>query len=284
MKIGYIDYYLDDWHANHFTSMFRERSDGRFYVAYAYGMAANPITGVTSKQWCDDHGAILCDTIQDVVEKSDVLFIAAPNNEELHPELARAALCSGKPTYIDKVMADSLAAASEMLELSRLHHTPCYSDSPLRHAVEYQALKNEHLISASFWGPKHNFEYGVHQLDPLLMLMKGSVKKVIVHTNNDWQHIVLQMEDGRNASYLCSGCEDTPYYTLVRMENETKVFTIESPFFDDFIDTILKFYESGQIPMDIQECLEVTAVIEAVEKAIRTPGCWVEVEKYTIFR
>ena len=40
MKLGFIDYYLDEWHANHYPTMLRELSGGEIEVAYAPGAAA----------------------------------------------------------------------------------------------------------------------------------------------------------------------------------------------------------------------------------------------------
>ena len=52
MKVGFIDYYLDEWHANHYPKMLRDISNGEVEVAYAYGKIPSPITGKTSEEWC----------------------------------------------------------------------------------------------------------------------------------------------------------------------------------------------------------------------------------------
>ena len=45
MKVGFIDYYLDEWHANHYPQLLQQKSGGRLEVAYAYGKIDSPITG-----------------------------------------------------------------------------------------------------------------------------------------------------------------------------------------------------------------------------------------------
>ena len=35
--IGFIDYYLDEWHANNYPKMIQELSQGEMKVSYAYG-------------------------------------------------------------------------------------------------------------------------------------------------------------------------------------------------------------------------------------------------------
>lgn len=36
MKIGMIDYYLDEWHANNYPKMIRELSDGKAEIGLAW--------------------------------------------------------------------------------------------------------------------------------------------------------------------------------------------------------------------------------------------------------
>jgi len=35
--VGFIDYFLDEWHANKYPAMIKERTNGEFQVKYAYG-------------------------------------------------------------------------------------------------------------------------------------------------------------------------------------------------------------------------------------------------------
>ena len=56
MKIGFIDYYLDEWHANNYPQMLREASGGEMEVVCAYGMIDHPNGGRTNEQWCADMG------------------------------------------------------------------------------------------------------------------------------------------------------------------------------------------------------------------------------------
>ena len=69
MKIGFIDYYLDEWHANAYPAMIHEASNGEMEVVYAYGQIASPITGMTTQQWCEKYGVTMCDSIEELIEK-----------------------------------------------------------------------------------------------------------------------------------------------------------------------------------------------------------------------
>ena len=78
LKIGFIDYYLDEWHANSYPKMIQNAAGDQLVVAYAYGQIPSPITGMTAAQWCEKYGVALCETIEELVEKSDVLLVLSP--------------------------------------------------------------------------------------------------------------------------------------------------------------------------------------------------------------
>lgn len=117
IKIGYIDYYLDEWHANTAPKHFKEQVGDEVKVCYAYGEITAP-NGTTSEQWCEKMGVEYCATISEVIEKSDVLMVLAPDNCERKEDLAREALASGKPCFVDKPFGTDLASAKRMFEIA----------------------------------------------------------------------------------------------------------------------------------------------------------------------
>lgn len=40
--IGFIDYFLDEWHANNYPEWIKQASGGELQVAYAYGKIDSP--------------------------------------------------------------------------------------------------------------------------------------------------------------------------------------------------------------------------------------------------
>ncbi len=50
MKLGFIDYYLDEWHANNYPKMIESASGGEMHVALAYGQIDSPIGGLTNSE------------------------------------------------------------------------------------------------------------------------------------------------------------------------------------------------------------------------------------------
>ena len=54
IKLGFIDYYLDEWHANNYPRFINDCVGDEIKVAYAYGMIASPKTQKTSE--CKEEG------------------------------------------------------------------------------------------------------------------------------------------------------------------------------------------------------------------------------------
>ena len=93
-KIGFIDYYLDEWHANSYPKFFEQWTEG-FEVAYAWAKIDKP-NGLTTKEWREKYGIEVLPTMEEVIEKSDYLIVLCPNNPEHHERLTDLALKSGK--------------------------------------------------------------------------------------------------------------------------------------------------------------------------------------------
>ena len=78
-KIGLIDYFLNEWHANNLPQWVKDASKGDYEVAYAYGKIASP-DGMTSAQWCETHDVTYCESIEEVNKCDFVSGIGYPVN------------------------------------------------------------------------------------------------------------------------------------------------------------------------------------------------------------
>ena len=63
-KIGFVDYYISEWHANNYPDWIKSLGCN-YEVAYVWAeLDVSPVDGVTTAQWCDKFGAIPCKTIK----------------------------------------------------------------------------------------------------------------------------------------------------------------------------------------------------------------------------
>ena len=91
-RVGFIDYYLDEWHANNYPELFRKYA-GSCEVVCAYGKIDSPLPGgINTREWGEKYGIAIADSIEEVIERSDCLVVLSPDNPEMHEELSRLCL------------------------------------------------------------------------------------------------------------------------------------------------------------------------------------------------
>ena len=200
IKVGFIDYYLDEWHANNYVHMLHDYSNGEVEAVYAWAEIDSPEGGLTTDAWCEKYGLTRMMTQEELIEKSDVLLVLAPRDPKKHEELANLALRSGKRCYVDKTFAPDHFAAKRMLDLAEQSGTPCWSSSALRFAEEYQAADKTNIKGVNAWGPNGFEDYAIHQLEPIFMMMQAPATEVMHLTNDEVYTGVLRFADGRTAT------------------------------------------------------------------------------------
>ena len=82
-KIGFIDYFIDEWHANNYPRMIRESSfKGEFEIALAWDMikkdGKKPI-----ETWCREQNVKQASSIEQVVEAVSYTHLTLPTNREV---------------------------------------------------------------------------------------------------------------------------------------------------------------------------------------------------------
>lgn len=275
MKIGFIDFYLDEWHANNYPKMIHDASNGEIEVTYAYGMVDGPKGRRTNEQWCKDFGIERCFSIEELVEKSDGIIVLSPDNSEMHEGLCQIPLRSGKPCYIDKTFAPDYETAKRIFAVADAYGTPCYTSSALRFADEYQALDRSSIRSVTSWGPNGFDIYSIHQIEPLMMLMGVPVEKVLALPDKRMLTLLIVFTDGRTASVTCfyGGC---PFTVNVSTDTGAQVLQIKSNFWSNFTVSLVDFFRTGDIKVPHEETLEVMRLRTAGFRALERPGEWIK--------
>lgn len=277
MKIGLIDYYLDEWHANNYPAMMREASGGEMEAEYAYAMIDSPLGGRTTQAWCQEMGIARCDSIEEIIEKSDALIVLSPDNCEMHESLCQLPLLSGKRTYVDKTFAPDGETARRIFHIANVSGTPCYSTSALRFAGEYERIDPASIRAISAWGPGSFETYAVHQLEPVMMLMKTPPQKVIAAVNEGWTSLTIAFIDGRHATITCFE-QGGPFSMNLCMQSGNRVVTVESDYFRAFIKQLCIFFENGKTPVSQEETISVMDIRGAGINAIAHPEVWFSIQ------
>ena len=279
IKVGFIDYYLDEWHANTAPKHLEEQSNGEVKVCYAYGEIANPVNGTTSEAWCEKMGVEYCATIAEVIEKSDVLLILSPDNCERKEDLCREALASGKPCFVDKPFGTDLASAKRMFAIAEANGTPVYTCSALRYAEEYESIDRAAVKSLVAMCPQNSYDnYILHALEPAMMIMGENAKRAMAVMHSDaFYSVTIEMESGRYI-VISSFNYDSPYMMNVSIPTRNQLIDCSYDFWIGHYKTMFNFFKTGVEPISHKETLMIAAAREAGKKSLALGGEWVTVD------
>ncbi|MBR5767630.1 MAG: hypothetical protein IKX86_03000 [Clostridia bacterium] len=276
MKIGFIDYYLDEWHANNYPEWIKEASHGEMEVAWAYGDRPSPYTGMTTSQWCEKHGVKEVGTIGELTDLSDGIIVLSPDNCEEHERLCQIPLRSGKPVYVDKTFAPDLPTAARIFAVAEKYGTPCWTTSALRFADEYKGIDTDGIKAINTWGPMKFETYSIHQLEPLFMLMKAKAEKVMYIPGENYYLVCYRFEDGRVGS-ISGFFPAAPFAMQIGSSSGNKDITVKSDFFKRFIEALVGFFRTGEAPVSHAESLSIMAARGAAIEASKNPFVWLDV-------
>lgn len=262
--IGFVDYYLGEWHADNYPQMIKKANEALgtdYVVKYAWAEIDTSLAdGVTTDEWCAKFNVEKVNTLEELCEKSDVILVLAPSNPEKHLEYAKTVLKYGKRTYIDKTFAPDLKEAEEIYALGEKYNTPFFSTSALRYATELENVTDKDNLIIS--GGGGNFEeYIIHTSEIATVLFKEKLLKVKAEKFGRKRICTVITESGKKFAILFAPGFAFSVYT----DNGT--FHLKSDFFGGLMLEILKFYESGTVPFDKSQTLNLMAMREALIKA-----------------
>ena len=278
-KIGFIDYYIDEWHANNYPRMIRESALGKdFQVALAWE-ETTPAGRITLDEWCAREGVGKASSVQQVIDECDCLVVLSPDNAERHEDLADLPLKSGKPVYIDKPIAPSLAAAKRLFDKAAAHNTPMMSCSALRFGSELEEALRSPLATAparyvATEGPGIFHIYAIHQIEMLVMVLGTGATAVLQNGNGAVKNMLVRYNDDRRASVTLGPGLDFRVYAA-QTDEKSVVLNGMNDFFARFMDAMLGFFNTGVPRVDPCETLEIAALIEAGQAALDAPDTWV---------
>lgn len=274
--IGFVDYYISEWHANSYPKWIQEQCEllGLDYcVKYAWAEEyVSPVDGRNTDEWCQAFGVEKCESIAELCEKSDYILLLAPSNPEKHLGYAEEVLKYGKHTYIDKTFSPDYATAEAIFEIAGRYGTKFFSTSALRYAEELEGLEDSKAVITTGGGSNID-EYIVHQIEMVVKTIGAKAQAVRVEQQGAQYVCSVQFEQDKKATmvyapaYGFSICAET--------EKGQHVYKpASSAFFNHLIADILRFYESGETSFDTQQTLEVMKIREAVIEGKNCLGEW----------
>lgn len=279
-RVGIIG--LDTSHSVAFTKSLNSNVSNESFLGYrviaAYPQGSKDIKSSVDRvpKYIDDvkaHGVEIVDSIAALLKKVDVVLLES-NDGRVHLEQAIPVIESGKSMFIDKPIAASYRDAKKIFDLGKSKNVPIFSSSSLRYIEGMDKVWKGELgkvLGADTYSPAHleithpdMFWYGIHGIEMLFAIMgTGCVSVSRIHTR-DTDILVGKWSDGRVGTFRGTRVGKSSYGGVVFGEKSN--LTLGSfKGYDPLLKEIVSFFDTGIVPVNPLETLEICAFIEAAD-------------------
>ena len=233
-------------------------------------------------------GVEIVDSIPALLEKVDVVLLESVDGRP-HLEQARPVFEAGKPLFIDKPLAGSLADGVAIAELGKKHNVPWFSSSSLRYAPGIAAAgagdeKIGDILGCVAWSPApiesthpDLFWYGIHGVETLYTIM-GPGCQTVTRTHTAGADVVTGVwKDGRVGTFRGTrqGAHD---YGAIAFGTKSVAPTGGYAGYEVLVEQIATFFKTRKPPIEPEETLEILAFMEAADESKRQNGATVKLE------
>ena len=290
-RIGIIG--LDTSHANTFAAMFNGRNanpefaDFRVTVAYPWGSKTieegySRVPMFTER--AKTLGIKIADSLDELLQEVDFVLLETQDGH-LHVEQALAVFKAGKPVFIDKPMAASLADVCLIYELAAFYKTPVFTTSSFRYispVLEVTSGSKGRVLGADCFGPSKEepshpslYWYGMHTVEMLFTVMgTGCISVTRTHTD-DTDLAVGVWEDSRIGVFRGMRMADNEQYYFFGGFAYCEKGAIKLDEYADFgypglMKEIVRFFRTGEIPVAPETTIEVYAFMDASTLSYQT--------------
>ncbi|MBN8826650.1 MULTISPECIES: Gfo/Idh/MocA family oxidoreductase [unclassified Spirosoma] len=289
-RVGMIG--LDTSHSTAFVKALNAPDANPSYLGYkvvaAYPQGSKDIESSTSRvpaytEEVKKLNVEIVSSISDLLKKVDVVLLET-NDGRLHLEQALQVLKAGKRVFIDKPIAASLPEAIAIFEASKKYNIPLFSASSLRHIKGIENVTKSQVVGADTFSPAvlekthpDFFWYGIHGVETLYTVMGTGCQQVVrVHTDGT-DIIVGTWADGRIGTVRGTRTGKHDYGGTVFTQTGNLIL---GPYggYEPLLHDIIKYYETGEVPVTPAETIEIFAFMEAADESKRRGGSAVTLE------
>ena len=287
VKIGIIG--LDTSHSTAFAKLINDpEGEGLFaryqvVAAYPYGSTTIPTSMERIPQYREEiqHlGVTIVDSIEELLENVDVVLLET-NDGKPHLEQALAVIRAGKPLFVDKPVAASLADVVAIYKAAEDAGVPVFSSSSLRYSKAAQDIRNGSLgdvVSAFAYSPASMepshpdlYWYAIHGVETLFTVM-GTGCESVVRTHTEGTDVVTcTWKDGRVGTAF--GVRNSRHGYGGTAFGTTGIAEI-GPYegYGMLVEEILRFFDTRVSPVPAEETIEIYAFMSAADESKRLGG------------
>ena len=225
-------------------------------------------------------GVEIVDSIDELLQRVDAVLLET-NDGRPHLQQAWPVLRAGKPVFIDKPLAASLADAMVIFQEAHRLHVPVFSASSLRFSREVQNVRQGAVgtivgcdaYSPCVLEPTHPdlFWYGIHGVETLFTVMGPGCENVVRTSTSKTDVVVGLWKDGRLGTFR--GIRDGQRGNGGTAFGSKGIQTFGRPdLYRPLLTEIVKFFRTGKPPVTAEETLEIYAFMEAADESRRQGG------------
>jgi hypothetical protein len=205
-----------------------------------------------------------------------------------HLEQVVPVIKAGKPVFVDKPVAGSLADAIVIYELAKKHEVPLFSSSSLRFSPGILGMRDDDrvgkVLGCEARGPctlePHHpdlFWYGIHGVETLFTIMGSGCKEVSRARTDGTELVVGVWNDGRIGTFR--GLREGAHGYGATVYGDKGIAPSGGyEGYQPLVVEIVKFFKSGKPPVSAEETLEIYAFMEAADESKRQGGCPVSLD------
>jgi predicted dehydrogenase len=292
-RIGMIG--LDTSHVIAFTKAINDPANNygcKVVAGYSGGSpdipsSANRVENYTN-QLRDTYGVEIVDTIEELCQKVDGVLLESVDGRP-HLKQAIPVIKAGKPLFIDKPMAGSLADVIEIFRLAKENNVPCWSSSSLRYGPGVIGMRNNdevgEVLGCDAFSPcsleEHHpdlYWYGVHGVEILFTIMGTGCESVSRVQAKDYEFVTGLWKDGRIGTYRGLRTGKRGYGSMVY---GTKGIIQGGGYggYKPLIEEIIKFFKTGKVPVPPEETIELFAFMSAADESKAKGGAAVSIKE-----
>lgn len=283
IRIGMIG--LDTSHSIAFTKLINSSDEEQFAgmrVVAAYPHGSPDIE--TSKSRIPKYtaemtamGIEITAGLPELIAQVDAVLLET-NDGRPHLEQVVPVLRAGKPCFIDKPIAGSLADCLAIFQLAEHYNVPVFSSSSLRYGKQTQAARNGALgdiTGCTTWSPcslepthPDLFWYGIHGVESLFTVMGPGIETVTRVQTEQYELVAGVWRDGRIGTFrgLRAGRRG---YGGTAFGSEGIGPVGGSDGYAPLVAEIARFFRTRAVPVDAAETIDIYAFMEAADESKR---------------
>lgn len=224
-------------------------------------------------------GILVTEDFDEAVADCDAIFLEI-NDPTLHLDYFRRCAELGKPIFLDKPFADTVANAKAIARIAEEKSIPFFTASKLRNfqTIEDLAAKNLKVDTAMAWGALGKCPegyslivwYGVHTFELLERMMGVGAVSVLTLPTQVGFDCQIKYQDGRSALVKMSSGIGGGYGCWVCGDGKVECALAQSGTPVNLLRNIAKMFRGEAPAVAVEESLEIMAMLEAAERSFHS--------------